>query len=339
MDRFEERSRAQHLPPEEVARNYDAIYQILNAEGDSPLSQEERTRVAQNVLENAAEPTSINQGMHPTCTVAALEVRTYTRTPSAAARLVSEIATTTHYQTVDGTVIDVDSGSLHQDGDGYRNQASQIFQVGAVNTYWQRHGDIRYEQRPVSIGQLPPDNGERLLDYSQTPPREFTNLNGLPVRQPWLNGDAIYDINSQLTGQREASFVLSRADNEYLTASTQTIDSQNGLETALAQMQRNGQFPVLVNLHARNEPFWADSGSGSAGGSGAWHVVAITSYHPGPPATVALDNTWGSQHDHLTPDRRISTEQLFAAMREPPAQPAPTVTLLPPANGQGGTQH
>ncbi|HEY9870816.1 MAG TPA: LysM domain-containing protein [Candidatus Obscuribacterales bacterium] len=327
MERFEQRARRQNIPPEEVARTYDAISRILEAQGDSPLRQDERTRIAQEVLHNAAEPTSINQGGHPTCNVAALEVRTYTRTPSAAARLVADVSTTTHFQTADGSMIDIDSGSLHADGDGSRNQASQIFQVTAVNVFWQRHGNFRYEQRQMAPGQQPPDSGERMMDYSQNPPREVTLPNGQPLRHPWISTDAMHEINTQITGRNEAPFIVAHNAECNAVARPRRIISEKELASTLAQMQRDGQFPAIVYVHGRQEPFWTDSGRGAAGGSGGWHVVTVTDYSAGPPATVAVDNTWGAQRDHLSTSRRIPLNQLYAAMRAPAAR---NVTVLPP---------
>jgi hypothetical protein len=327
MERFEQRARRQNIPPEEVARTYDAISRILEAQGDSPLRQDERTRVAREVLHNAAEPTSINQGAHPTCNVASLEVRTYTRSPSAAARLVADASTTTHFRTADGTEIDIDSGSLRADGDGSRNQASQIFQVTAVNVFWQRHGNFRYEQRQMAPGQQPPDSGERMMDYSQNPPREVTLPNGQPLRQPWINTDAMHEINTQITGRNEAPFIVAHNAECNAVARPRRINSEQELGSALAQMQREGQFPAIVYVHGGQEPFWTDSGRGAAGGSGGWHVVTVTDYSPGPPATVAVDNTWGAQGDHLSTSRRIPVNELYAAMRAPAAR---NVTVLPP---------
>src|SRR5262249_4932317 len=179
---------------------------------------------------------------------------------------------------------------------------------------------------PVNIGMQPPDNGERILDYSQNPPREFTNSDGLPLRQPWIDANAMHEISTQITGRNEAPFLISRADSESVNASTHQVDSQQGLERTLAQMQRDGLFPAVLFVHTRNEPFWTDSGSGAAGGSGGWHVLAVTDYAPGPPATVAVDNTWGPLADHLAPARRIPTDQLFAAMQDS----ARRVTIVPP---------
>ncbi|HEY9870297.1 MAG TPA: hypothetical protein V6D08_14110, partial [Candidatus Obscuribacterales bacterium] len=190
IEKFEQRASTQvpPLPAEEVARTYEQIGRLLEAKDSpiSPLKEADRVRLAEQVMDQVAAPTTIDQGWHSTCTLTAIEARAYTRTPSEAARLVAEVATTGKYTTTDGQVVQIPPFSIapadseakaHPSEDGNRSHASQIFQVTAVNLYWSAHeyqytdaagnvrtvpaGKLKYEQVEPDPGN-PDDSGERL---------------------------------------------------------------------------------------------------------------------------------------------------------------------------------
>lgn len=326
METFERRARDQHLRPHEVAETYSQISRLMEAEGNQPFSPEQRLRLAEQVMHQAAEPTSINQGGHPTCNVATIESRTYTRSPSDAARLVADVATTGEFRGADGTVVRPDTTSLSPDNDALRSHASQVFQVTAVNLHWARvreqtHGTVDYDYRQVApnYASSPPDVGDRLVNRATG--AEVIGINGQPVRAPGITPDAMHSIGEQITGQQEQPYIIGRAD--YLgTAVPDTLHpaSEQELRDDLARLRREGRLPAVVEVDANNEPFWTDSGAGAAGGSGTAHVVTITDYDPST-GTVAMDNQWGDTNDRLTGSRRMSVHDLYQAMGPGPPHP------------------
>lgn len=356
MEAFERRAQESHMAPQEVARTYEQISRLLEATGDGYTSASDRVVLAEQVMHQAAHPTAIDQGQHGTCTVASAESRIYTREPSEAVRLVADVATTGSYRTTDGrTTVTLDPGSIHADAEsdrsrprgaaecsGDRSYASQLFEVTAVNIGHARRdyniidreghilrtipaGQVHYEQHVPEAGTRPPDTGERLMDYSRTPPEEIPNLYGNPLRGTGLSNDQIVDINNAITGTNDA-VVIERAG---LGAGdhTTTVSSPEQLQQTIERLQREGRLPAQIHVHTGNEPFLHDSGGGRAGGSGGWHMVTITGYDAGDPNAhppraprVMLDNQWGEDVDHTYPGSGISVGDLYLATRPPGEQ-------------------
>lgn len=123
------------------------------------------------------------------------------------------------------------------------------------------------------------------------------------------------DVYASITGVCEQEIIVGHGDwVEDQSDGVRRISSEKELNDYLAQCKRQGKFPVIVAVDTTNEPFWSDSGGGTAGGSGGGHVVTITDYEPGPPARVTIDNSWGPEADH---DGRspISVHDLYMSMR------------------------
>ncbi|MBX9568794.1 MAG: hypothetical protein K2X77_07855 [Candidatus Obscuribacterales bacterium] len=82
---------------------FQQLNRLLSAAEQNPiLPRQERTDLAEQVLNHAALPTTIDQGSNRTCTVATLENRLYTRVPEAAARIVADVASSGEYTTRSG---------------------------------------------------------------------------------------------------------------------------------------------------------------------------------------------------------------------------------------------
>ncbi|GEM_PF-1095658 len=319
---------------EQVEKTYGNISRLLEAR-DNPatgVDEARRTILAEQIMSQAANPTSIDQGIHPTCNVTTVESRTYTRDPADASQLVVDVATTGEYKTKDGQTITIDKVSMvPYDGarqnppvDGQRSYASQIFQVTAVNIHYQRNGSLRYEQHKPDPTATPPDDGERLYDYSKNPPEEVkagrvTKFLGLDndqnYRAPGLADEEIVDVGNQISGDKADWFIRYGGDGD--KGAVQEVETEKQLQDKLAYAKEHGELPIVVKVHSGNEPFWTDSGNGAAGGSGGWHVVTIQDYDAGPPAMVKLDNQWGSRVDHDTDGSMVSVHDLFHAMRDP----------------------
>ncbi|HEY9867627.1 MAG TPA: LysM domain-containing protein, partial [Candidatus Obscuribacterales bacterium] len=329
MREFERRAEERGLPPEEIARTYREIGRLLEAEDNPniPLTAEDRIRLAEQVMDQAAHPTHIDQGFHDTCNVTTVESRTYTTHPAEAARLVADVATTGEYRTntTPPVVVTVNPESLIPDpeseihpptGDS-RSHASQIFQVTAVNIHYTMEnnrsdppGRISYEQVEPVPGSTPPDDGERLLDRSTDPPTEL-------ARDPELDDDHIVDIANAITGENSSDVMIAHPDTIAGEGNKVTrVNSEAELNESVARLAREGKLPVIIGVYGTSEPFLTDSGGGRAGGSDGAHVVTITGYRPGPPPMVEVDNQWGEEADH-TGDRAVSMHDLYLSMRPP----------------------
>jgi hypothetical protein len=343
MDRFEQRARERGLPPQEITDTYREISRLFNAGPRPPLTREDNARIAYGILANAAEPTDIRQGMFNSCTVAALESRIYTRTPSAAARLVTDIATSGAFTTAEtNTRVRLDNASLAWVAPGGRSHASQIFQVTAANIHHStRNTGLRFEQRtPGQADATGPTGatGERLINRSGV----IEQTAGLA---PDITLGHLDDISAQITGVNERTnlmlgrgFLIRTRDqndpNSGLIDAAMPLAEQAGLASdrdglkvdspqelreLLTRMKRDGRFPAIIRVHSRQEPFWTESGHGGAGGAGGsegmWHAVCVTDVDPAADR-VSVDNQWVNA-DHLTGRSRLTTSQLFRSMFEP----------------------
>ncbi|HEY9871408.1 MAG TPA: hypothetical protein V6D08_19780, partial [Candidatus Obscuribacterales bacterium] len=319
MARFEQRAQKQGIKPDDVARTYYEISRLLDAAGDKPLTSRQRIAVAEQVMSQAANPGSIDQGVYGTCNVASVEVRTYTRDPVAAARLVADVAITGKYEAADETEVKIRAESIkpysgaesNPPEDGTRSHASQIFQVTAANLGHARKNP-HYEY--VLQAPTPSDNGERLYDRSRGRDDEEVTETCKPVRSPNLSEDQLVELTNLITGKQEKDFVIVH-DGYRSSDNILRIKSEQELSEALALAVRNGRLPVIVRVDAGNQPFFRDSDGGTAGGSDGAHVVTVTGYDQGPPARVTIDNTWGSKSDHPG-GSEISLHDLYLSMRE-----------------------
>lgn len=330
MARFENRSKklvatyklqgenddqAQKHANREIAATYQHLSRLFDDTNTrSPYDQRRRNQIAEQVIAHAANPTLVDQGNRPTCNVTDVEVRTYMRNPAEATRLVVDVATTGRYVTTKEprTLVFLDAGSLRPDTqsqkhppvDGERGLASQIFQLTAGNIYYTTEnnrtnppGQVRYEQDPAQKFE------ERVIDYSQNPPKVINKgfIGAASCR--------LMEIGSQITGDplpRDGGYEW------FITSAS----SEAELHQKLIRLKQNGQLPATIYVDTNNEPFYTDSGEGTAGGSGGGHVVNVLDYEPGPPCKLAIDSTWGSTLDH-DKNGRVDLHELYMAMCEP----------------------
>jgi YD repeat-containing protein len=343
MEEFEMRAQRRLMDASQVRDTYRQISRLLEQPSQAGLSEAQRTQLAREVLGQAAHPTTVDQGQHGTCTVASAESRIYTSDPAAASRLVADVALTGRYRSTDGrTTVTINPETLQPDresqrmapggeeaGQSDRSYASQIFQVTAVNLGHARReytvideqghtlrtipaGQVRYEPlREPQAGAVPPDStGERLLDYSRTPPNpptEIPDMHGRPARSTGLSNDQVVDLNNAITGRTDAVLIEGPG-----AVGRQTVHVNSAEELRQRLVEYQGHYPVQIAVHSGNEPFAHDSGGGAAGGSGGWHMITITGYDQ-QTGRVMIDNQWGEATDHLTPGSGISVHDLYLA--------------------------
>lgn len=322
MTQFEGRG----LSGSEMASTYREVSRLIATNPvTTNISYEDRLKIAQQIMKNAARPGNVDQGRHDTCNVTVVEARMYTRNPSKAAKLVVDVATTGSFTTKDGTTITLAADSLKPDeeargttpANGQRSFASQIFQITAVNVHWQRSnsdpfgnyadkGSIKYEQIPSKRNLFGKDHGERLLHYlpGQLQPKEL-------AKGPTLGAPHLKEIANQISGLNESDFVL---ENKLKGgANTVKVGSEQELKEAIKKAKDSNSLPVIIRVHTGNEPFLSDRGGSFARSQGVWHVVTITAYDEAA-GVVSIDNQWGTGSDH----KKVKVSQLYKAT-EPPA--------------------
>lgn len=73
MRHLEDIARTQGLSAVEVRKTYEAVGTLLESKAEEPTQSEERHHLAEQVLRQAADPMTVDQGNHQTCGATALE--------------------------------------------------------------------------------------------------------------------------------------------------------------------------------------------------------------------------------------------------------------------------
>ncbi len=306
-----DRAKKEGLDRTEIANTFKQISRLFNEMGTGPLTPTERYRLAQQVMAHASQPTGIDQGNHGTCSVNALEVRTYTREPSKAARLVVDVALSGQYASQDAkTTLSIDpkphGESKTSKPDGSRDHASEIFQTTAINLFHKANGkNIRYEQHEPDE-KNPDDTGERLLDYTQQPPKLIGSNSGLYAAD-------CGKINHMITGKKEEDVVLQHKDSgiEGKIFGRTLFSSEQEFHKTLQRLKEQKKFPVILSISTYMEPFNTDAGGQLGTQNGGKHAVTITDFLPGPPPRVLVDNSMGDVLDHNNSETAIALHDLY----------------------------
>jgi hypothetical protein len=315
---FDTRAAARGLSESEVLATYLQINRVLDPA--MKLEHGDKSLLAGSMIANAADPTTIDQGGHNTCNVTTVQSRLYTREPGLASKVVADVACGGQFVTADGTVIrprslDPDSEAKSDPTwDGARNYASQIFQLTAINAYWNRKdtmpggakvgkGNILYDQG---------SEGEFLLDLSKNPPQKL-RFDRLEAGNPWLDLYGISEVNQQLTGRPSKDFGMERYFYPSQSDGVSKILTLNGFKERLGELKKENALPVIVQVDASKKPFGDGKGFGP-------HVVTITDYDP-EKGLVTVDNQWGKSDD-LTDlpgqGKRPTAELLWSSMNQMP---------------------
>ncbi len=313
MDRFNERARDGGLSAHEVSETYRQIERLLQPGPGARLPREVRLALASQVMHNAAVPTDVRQNEN-SCSVASLEVRTYTRQPSAAAALVADVATTGAFTTRDGITIRLDGHSLTPSRVGtvalsqeasQRSFASQIFQVTAgniSNALDPNFRDLRYVQRPPMRQR---DSGEELVDAGSGEVQHHW-----PGAAAYPNG--LIRVGESITGNRdEAQAYLVNSERRGRTsAQANHFDNPDQLGNRLEELNRRGQLPAIVFVHANSDLFPQRSSNIPGDPFSDGHYITVTGYDPAT-RTVRYDDQYSADADRRI--RPVSLQTLFDA--------------------------
>jgi hypothetical protein len=315
----------------------------METRGGEPVDVAQRLRLAEQVMHQAAVPTDVNQGGRSTCSVAALEGLLYSRHPSRAAEMVTAIATAGEFQLryPEGEevpnplpVVRLHPASLVPDADasadplpdGRRSYASQIFQITAANVHYAmtnaaRGSQIWYVQGDVTPGSNLPVTGERVMDFSQDPPRQLADRDGRGIDYPDLSDSAVVSVANHILGDRSTMF-LRHADRN---SPKDPDDGQQLISAAdpeqmvrrLTELREQGRLPVMAIVNADHPPFVPEGKP--AGSTSAWHILTVSDFDP-VSGRVSLDNQWGRDEDLVGP-QALSLQDFVRVTADPDATP------------------
>ncbi len=323
---LEERAAKDGLSRQEIARTYSTSANFLRAESVVGVTREHLSALSLQCIRNAANPRGIDQGVNNTCNVTTIEGRLYSVSPSDAIRVVSNIALNGKFRTAGGTLISLDAGQLQPDeearvtlkadvGSGKRLYASQLFQHGAVNSFWQtateapdgrtvKKGSLEYRVdagRDAGNGQPAIPRREQIIDRSNGE-NEVIKLNGEVVNSPHLSLDSMLQVERRLTGRLERSRIV----DYQLKQSTRDVlkpGSLDELKEQLTRLKSDKKFPVTLGMDVRADSFWKKVFGDrpivvNSFRDTFYHVVQIVDYDP-EKDKVYVDGSWGVGKDFL----------------------------------------
>jgi len=339
MNDFEVRAKADNLSLPEEANAFHQIRRILQGDVGSYLPFAERSKLAEQLLYQAAYPQSIDQGSNNTCNVTTVEKRIFARQPSEAIRLVADVALSGKYVTAGGTLVDLSRvpGILQPDSqakqlerafdpgnrdikiDEARSRASQIFEMTAVNMKYAR--EYKTSRSDVVIYQkdnsgLKGQEKERLVKYGIGADGRLTSKQ--LDDSPDMGLSDLRSAHNQITGGDEQGFIISgpqlKAKNsdeildaaKYYRNSTEVSVAKDSteLQNMLLSLQAERRMPAIIFVDAGHKFF-----GGAGGGSGeSGHVINVQRIVPGKGGayTVEFTNQWGAKHNGT-----LTVDQLF----------------------------
>jgi hypothetical protein len=318
---FGTRAEKADLSPADITATYEQVGRLLNGTGSNALTHDQRLQLAEQVMHQAANPTAISQGDHNTCNVTTIEVRTYSKYPAAAAKLVADVALDGSYNSPSGLTVAyqshlADSRQPHGQAqtnppkDGERSYASQLFQVTSINLHYQMlaksdpNGYFQYEQHANKY--LPPGapskyasaDGEILLAYHNHGKAQVIDWS------PVFSADDMTEVMNDITGKAEKGFILEHKSG--VTSKTTTlVDSPTKLDDTLSQMKDRGELPAIIMV-ADSDVLFSNNGSNGA------HVVSVTDYDTNT-KTVSVANEAGSE-DNYTGDKSLRVTDVYHSM-------------------------
>lgn len=316
--------KAQEKAKQEIRETYDQASRILlfksgikdTKNNDTTPQSRLASACAEQIIWHAARPTEIDQGRHPTCSVANLQVRTFARHPGAAAAFIADLAFSQNFVgRAHGTVSSISPESLlaHQEArtlsprDEERGIAGQIFQVGALNLMYAMHKpQLTYKQEEAS-DKAP--KGDHL--YDQDGHYENFPLN----RDNWL-----LDAYEEIVGAKEPDWTVSQSWFQRIAGNGRAMraDSSHQLRRILRETAAKGNFPLSLTVDTRNDSLPKHSSQKDGNKNGGRHAISAYDYEDANTERVQIDNEWGSDNDRLG-SRGISIEQTFDMMKDPDA--------------------
>ena len=142
------------LTERQITATFANLCEALTAKNSPVYSAEQIKTAIETGMHNVARTMEIDQGQHPTCNVATVEIYAAVRHPDEYSRMLKEIITTGKYRTSDGQTVTPPVNALHpgedevaynldRPNDGRRNLASQIIEMTLINGLYETGRVVR----------------------------------------------------------------------------------------------------------------------------------------------------------------------------------------------------
>lgn len=268
---------------------------------------------AEQIIAHSARPSEIDQGRHPSCSTATLEVRTFSRYPGRAAKFVADLAANAQFHgRMKGKSMNIDLDSLeaHQDArvlapaSRERGIASQIFQVGAFNMmYALNDPDLSYKQEEISTSA---ERGDRLYDRK-------SRYKNIPLnRDNWM-----LDAYEEIVGVKEAPWIVCRDWYHRKNGNdrARVVHSVEALQHLMQETEKEGNFPLSLTIDTNNDSMPDASGDKERNPGSGTHAVTAYGFRAGKVPKIEMDNQWGADNDCLA-DKALTVDRVYDMMND-----------------------
>ncbi|MBX9720179.1 MAG: hypothetical protein K2X81_02195 [Candidatus Obscuribacterales bacterium] len=282
---FADRAVAQGIKTDEQLKVYKSLEQMVQAPDNSgaKMSLVNRAMVALDFMYHAADPSTIDQGIHDTCSVSTIEEQMFVRQPSKVADLVAQVLLKGNWRAGDGKTIEIDEGSLvpgteessHPPTDGQRSLVSQIFQVTVLNDIAQRGELGGYLGQSVRYCE---NDGHSFVQLSKDRPAgEFLGI----------SDDVMQAELSRLSSEKFPSVFINSERDHGTFRDVSHFNSPEQFQVGLSKMKAENELPAIIGVYSNLPPF-SDPGGGG-------HVLCITDIRKDADGSykVFVDNQWG----------------------------------------------
>lgn len=276
-------------------------------------------------MHHLGDPAVISQGGHNTCNVTAIQDRAYVLHPEKASKLIADIATKGEFQSELGPKVKLSAEDFIPDKEarkskpeeGLRDYATQLFNVTAVNLYYQAaRPDCRYKQ---TIEKDPVTHKEHVREGLFDKNGKQLTFNGKAIDGPGLGANAIAYINDAVVGKHEKYAVLSfnqgdlhRPGTKDLKVTSADIGDEENFRHILKDLKDKHQLPAIGAVETGVYPLNIDSGAPIVGYDNGGHVINFTDFQNGKDAKsshVSMDNEWSHKEDHL--DKSVNLHDAY----------------------------
>jgi len=300
MKQFEERAQKDHLSNEEIQSTYEATERLFSAKNGA-ATEHNMHLLATQVMAEAANPNKARTGhATPSCGPVGLESLMYQNHPAQAADLLTQAAITGKFKTSHGYTVQADITPTYETAHPDEHSqlySSQIFQSVALNAGLKEAGDDRTFH--MEYGQVTDGSGAFYVD-SQGKGTPFLGT----------TDDLMLSSYSAITGKDD--LVMIENGQGESTRNIRFVNSPEEMQKAVSDLAAKN-IPTLVELDARNQPFWtqakgSDLGPADPNGNYA-HWISLKGYDSSTGA-VTYHNGWDDV------DHQISPTDLFRSTRQ-----------------------
>ena len=276
-------------------------------------------QLALEIVYHAGYPGNhMDQGSHPTCSVAVLEKEVFSKNPAEAADMIVSAATKMKWVDPHNKTITIDNPDSLKPGseeqkwppeDGIRTYDSQLFQLVALNDVGQHESIPKYYDDAVTYAFAPfglhwPWKTRQQYWVDATTgksPGAFEGLETSAVEQ---------EAERLLAKTRQ---VVSIASDDPDDANVAHVATTSDLRKVLFKIKQDKDFPIMVAVNADNyaigdEPKVLSYIDSLLGNIIPNHVITVENYDS-QTDRVAIRNQWGKDFNRV-----ISTHDLFFAM-------------------------